>query len=152
MAIKTFENCKELHDWVGKEVAVTDWLTVTQQRIDDFAKAADDYQWIHVDPERAAKSPFGSTIAHGFLTMSLLSRFIYEATEIKSVRMGINYGMNRLRFVSPVKVNAEIRARFTLASVEDLKDGVQTIWNVVIEIKGSDKPALIAEWVTRRHE
>ena len=152
MAIKTFENCKELHDWVGKEVAVTDWLTVTQQRIDDFAKASDDYQWIHVDPERAAKSPFGSTIAHGFLTMSLLSRFIYEATEIKSVRMGINYGMNRLRFVSPVKVNAEIRARFTLASVEDLKDGVQTIWNVVIEIKGSDKPALIAEWVTRRHE
>ena len=152
MAIKTFENCKELHDWVGKEVAVTDWLTVTQQRIDDFAKAADDYQWIHVDPERAAKSPIGSTIAHGFLTMSLLSRFIYEATEIKSVRMGINYGMNRLRFVSPVKVNAEIRARFTLASVEDLKDGVQTIWNVVIEIKGSDKPALIAEWVTRRHE
>ena len=152
MAIKTFENCKELHDWVGKEVAVTDWLTVTQQRIDDFAKASDDYQWIHVDPERAVKSPFGSTIAHGFLTMSLLSRFIYEATEIKSVRMGINYGMNRLRFVSPVKVNAEIRARFTLASVEDLKDGVQTIWNVVIEIKGSDKPALIAEWVTRRHE
>ena len=152
MAIKTFENCKELHDWVGKEVAVTDWLTVTQQRIDDFAKASDDYQWIHVDPERAAKSPFGSTIAHGFLTMSLLSRFIYEATEIKSVRMGINYGMNRLRFVSPVKVNAEIRARFTLASVEDLKDGVQTIWSVVIEIKGSDKPALIAEWVTRRHE
>ena len=152
MAIKTFENCKELHDWVGKEVAVTDWLTVTQQRIDDFAKASDDYQWIHVDPERAAKSPYGSTIAHGFLTMSLLSRFIYEATEIKSVRMGINYGMNRLRFVSPVKVNAEIRARFTLASVEDLKDGVQTIWTVVIEIKGSEKPALIAEWVTRRHE
>jgi acyl dehydratase len=152
MAIKVFENCKELHDWVGKEVAVTDWLTVTQQRIDDFAKASDDYQWIHVDPERAAKSPFGSTIAHGFLTMSLLSRFIYEATEIKSVRMGINYGMNRLRFVSPVKVNSEIRARFTLASVEDLKDGVQTIWNVVIEIKGSEKPALIAEWVTRRHE
>ncbi len=152
MAIKTFENCKELHDWVGKEVAVTDWLTMTQQRIDDFAKASDDYQWIHVDPERASKSPFGSTIAHGFLTMSLLSRFIYEATEIKSVRMGINYGMNRLRFVSPVKVNAEIRARFTLASVEDLKDGVQTIWNVTVEIKGSDKPALIAEWVTRRHE
>jgi acyl dehydratase len=152
MAIKEFENCKELHDWVGKEVAVTDWLTMTQQRIDDFAEASDDYQWIHIDPERAAKSPFGATIAHGFLTMSLLSRFIYEATEIKSVRMGINYGMNRLRFVSPVKVNSDIRARFTLASVEDLKDGVQTIWNVVIEIKGSEKPALIAEWVTRRHE
>ncbi len=152
MAIKTFENCKELHDWIGKEVALTDWLTVTQARIDDFAKASDDYQWIHVDPERAAKSPFGSTIAHGFLTMSLLSRFIYEATEIKSVRMGINYGLNRLRFVSPVKVNSEIRARFVLAAVEDLKDGVQTIWNVTVEIKGSEKPALIAEWVTRRHE
>ena len=152
MAIKTFENCKEMHDWVGKEVAVTNWLTVTQQRIDDFAKASGDYQWIHVDPERAAKSPFGSTIAHGFLTMSLLSQFIYEAMEIKSVRMGINYGMNRLRFVSPVKVNSEIRARFTLASVEDLKDGVQTTWNVTVEIKGSDKPALIAEWIGRRHE
>ncbi len=152
MAIKVFENCKELHDWIGKEVAVTGWLTITQQRIDDFAKAVDDYQWIHVDPKQAAKSPFGSTIAHGFLTMSLMSRFIYEATEIKSVKMGINYGMNRLRFVSPVKVNSAIRARFTLASVEDLKDGVQTIWNVVIEIKGSEKPALIAEWVTRRHE
>lgn len=152
MAIKTFENCKELRDWIGKEVAVTDWLTVTQQRIDDFAKASDDYQWIHVDPQRAAESPFGTTIAHGFLTMSLLSRFIYEATEIKSVRMGINYGMNRLRFVSPVKVNSEIRARFVLAAVEDLKDGVQTIWNVTVEIKGSEKPALIAEWVTRRHE
>ena len=152
MALKTFENCKELHQWVGKEVAVTEWLTITQQRIDDFAKASDDYQWIHVDPERAAKSPFGATIAHGFLTMSLLSRFIYEATEIKSVRMGINYGMNRLRFVSPVKVNSEIRARFVLASVEDLKDGVQAIWNVTVEIKGSDKPALIAEWIGRRHE
>ena len=152
MAIKEFENCNELHHWVGKEVAVTTWLTVTQQRIDDFAKASDDYQWIHVDPERAAKSPFGSTIAHGFLTMTLLSRFIYEAIEIKSVKMGINYGMNRLRFVSPVKVNSEIRARFTLASVEDLKDGVQMVWNVVIEIKGSEKPALIAEWLTRRHE
>ncbi|MDQ3261242.1 MAG: MaoC family dehydratase [Pseudomonadota bacterium] len=152
MAIKEFENCNELHDWVGKEVAVTTWLTVTQQRIDDFAKASDDYQWIHVDPERAAKSPFGSTIAHGFLTMTLLSRFIYEAIEIKSVKMGINYGMNRLRFVSPVKVNSEIRARFTLASVEDLRDGVQMVWNVVVEIKGSEKPALIAEWLTRRHE
>ena len=152
MAIKVFENCKELHDWVGKEVAVTDWLTVTQQRIDDFAKASDDYQWIHVDPERAAKSPFGATIAHGFLTMSLMSRFMYEAVEISSVRMGINYGLNRLRFVSPVKVNSEIRARFVLASVEDLKDGVQAIWNVTVEIKGSDKPALIAEWIGRRHE
>ncbi len=152
MAIKTFENCKELHDWVGKEVAVTSWLTVTQERINDFAKASGDYQWIHVDPERAAKSPFGATIAHGFLTMSLLSHFIYEATEIKSVKMGINYGLNRLRFITPVKVNSDIRARFTLAAVEDLKDGVQTVWNVVVEIKGVEKPAMIAEWVTRRHE
>ena len=148
----TFGSLDELLALKGTEVVVSDWLEITQERVDRFAQATDDHQWIHVDPERAAKSPFGSTIAHGFLTMSLLSRFIYEATEIKSVRMGINYGMNRLRFVSPVKVNAEIRAHFTLASVEDLKDGVQTIWNVVIEIKGSDKPALIAEWVTRRHE
>lgn len=152
MAIKVFENCKELHNWVGKEVAVTEWLTVTQQRIDDFAKASGDYQWIHVDPERAAKSPFGATIAHGFLTMSLMSQFMYEAVEISSVRMGINYGLNRLRFVTPVKVNSDIRARFVLAAVEDLKDGVQSTWNVTIEIKGVEKPALIAEWVTRRHE
>ena len=152
MAIKTFENCKELHEWVGKEVAVTSWLTVTQERIDDFAKASGDYQWIHVDPERAAKSPFGATIAHGFLTMSLMSQFMYEAVEISSVRMGINYGLNRLRFVSPVKVNSDIRARFVLAAVEDLKDGVQSVWNVTMEIKGTEKPALIAEWITRRHE
>ncbi len=152
MAIKVFENCKELHNWVGKEVAVTEWLNVTQQRIDDFAKASGDHQWIHVDPERAAKSPFGATIAHGFLTMSLMSQFMYEAVEISSVRMGINYGLNRLRFVSPVKVNSDIRARFVLASIEDLKDGVQSTWNVTVEIKGSEKPALIAEWVTRRHE
>ena len=82
MAIKTFENCAELHQWIGKEVAVTEWLTVTQERINDFAKASDDYQWIHVDPERAAKSPFGCTIAHGFLTMSLMSRFMYEVPNL----------------------------------------------------------------------
>jgi acyl dehydratase len=152
MAIKVFENCKELHDWIGKEVAVTEWLTVTQERINDFAKASDDNQWIHVDPVRAAKSPFGATIAHGFLTMSLMSRFMYEAVEINSVKMGINYGLNRLRFVSPVKVNAEIRARFKLSAVEDLANGVQMTWNVTVEIKGSEKPALIAEWLTRRHE
>lgn len=152
MALKTFQNCKELHAWVGKEVVVSDWLTVTQERINQFADATGDHQWIHLDAERAAKSPFGSTIAHGFLTLSLMVYFINESIEITSVKMGINYGMNKVRFISPVKVNSEVRARFTLAALEDLKDGVQTTWTVTIEIKGAEKPALVAEWIMRRHE
>lgn len=141
-----------LKDWVGKEVALTDWLTVTQERIDTFAAASGDDQWIHVDRERAAReSPYGTTVAHGFLTLSLLSYLLREAVEIQGLRLGINYGLNRVRFTGPVPVGSRVRARFRLAAVDDIERGVQTTWNVSVEREGAEKPVLVAEWITRRH-
>ncbi len=146
-------NIAALKDLVGREVAVTDWIEITQARIDHFAAATDDYQWIHVDTARAAtESPFGSTIAHGFLTLSLLPHFLELAMRIEGVRMGVNYGLNRLRFTAPVPVGAKLRARFTLAKLEQIEGGVQTTWTVTVEREGSDKPACVAEWLTRRYE
>jgi len=141
-----------LKDWVGKEIAVTDWLSVSQERIDHFAAASGDDQWIHVDRERAAReSPYRTTVAHGFLTLSLLSRLLRDAVEIQGARLGINYGLNRVRFTGPVPAGSRVRARFKLAAVEDLEQGVQTTWNVTVEREGEDKPVLVAEWITRRH-
>jgi len=141
-----------LKDWVGKEVALTDWLTVTQERIDSFAAASGDDQWIHVDRARAAReSPYGTTVAHGFLTLSLLSHLLREAVEIQGLRLGINYGLNRVRFTGPVPAGSRVRARFRLAEVEDIEQGVQTTWNVSVEREGAEKPVLVAEWITRRH-
>ncbi len=141
-----------LKDWVGKEVALTDWLTVTQERIDAFAAASGDDQWIHVDRERAAReSPYGTTVAHGFLTLSLLSHLLREAVEIQGLRLGINYGLNRVRFTGPVPAGSRVRARFQLAAVDDIERGVQTTWNVSVEREGAEKPVLVAEWITRRH-
>jgi acyl dehydratase len=129
-------------------------LVVTQERIDQFAKAIDDYQWIHVDVDKAKRElPYKSTIAHGFLTMSLLSCFLYEAMEFGPARMGLNYGMNRVRFVSPVPSGSRLRARFTLKNFEEVADqGVQLTWDVAVELEGQTKPALVAEWLTRRYE
>ena len=141
-----------LKDWVGKEVAVTDWLSVGQERIDAFAAASGDDQWIHVDRDRAAReSPYGTTVAHGFLTLSLLSRLLREAVEIHGARLGINYGLNRVRFTGPVPSGSRVRARFRLAAAEDIEQGVQTTWNVTMEREGEAKPVLVAEWITRRH-
>jgi acyl dehydratase len=141
-----------LKEWVGKEVALTDWMEVTQAHIDEFADATGDHQWIHVDRERAAReSPYGTTVAHGFLTLSLLPHFFMEAVEIQGARMGINYGLNRVRFTGPVPAGSRVRARFALASAEDIDHGVQAIWNVTVEREGEDKPVLIVEWITRRH-
>src|SRR5687768_14020229 len=132
---------RDLEGRVGQEVAVSPWLEVTQERIDTFAKAVDDFQWIHVDPARAAKSPFGGTIAHGFLTLSLLSRLSEMTFSFSDRRMGINYGLNRVRFTAPVPAGARVRARFTLAKYEPLEDkGVQVTWSVTVETEGSDKP------------
>jgi acyl dehydratase len=140
-----------LKEWVGKEVAVTDWLAVTQEHIDEFADATFDDQWIHVDRERAAReSPYKTTVAHGFLTLSLLPHFFKEAVEIDGARMGINYGLNRVRFTGPVPAGGRVRARFRLASAEDIEQGVQMVWNVNVELEGADKPVLVAEWITRR--
>jgi acyl dehydratase len=142
-----------LKSWVGRDVAVTDWLTVSQERIDTFARASGDDQWIHVDRERAAReSPYGTTVAHGFLTLSLLSHLMREAIEIQGARLGINYGLNRVRFTGPVPAGSRVRARFRLAAVEDIEEGVQTTWDVKVEREGEDKPVLVAEWITRRHE
>jgi acyl dehydratase len=142
----------ELKNWVGKQLPPSDWQLITQERIDLFAEAGGDDQWIHVDPARAAKeSPFGVTIAHGFLTLSLLSRFFTDTVLIDGVTLSINYGVNKVRFTDPVLVNSKVRAHFTLASLEAFKGGVQIIWNVSMEQEGKERPCLIAEWVSRRY-
>ena len=127
----------------GREMGVSDWFTITQAQIDQFADCTHDHQFIHVDPEAAAKTPFGSTIAHGFLTLSLLSAMVYQMPPVEGVVMGVNYGMNKVRFVSPVKVGARVRGRFVLDKLEEIRPGeLQTTTTVTVEIEGQDKPAL----------
>ena len=135
---------------VGEEIAVSDWLEVTQARINQFADATGDHQWIHVDPARAAaESPFKSTIAHGFLTLSLLSTLIRESIQFTGLRMAINYGLNRVRFVSPVPAGSRIRAVITLQAVAPVADGFQVTWEVTIERERGEKPACVADWIVR---
>ena len=153
MSVIHIENVRALSEFVGREVAVSEWLEVSQERINQFAEATDDRQWIHVDPERAAReSPFKQTIAHGFLTLSLLSEMMHQAMRVEGVKMGINYGLNRVRFISPVPAGARLRGRFTLAQVEEISGGVQVAWSVTIELDGADKPACAAEWLVRYYE
>ena len=142
-------NPAHLEDYLGKEVGVSDWLTVDQERINQFAEATGDHQYIHVDPERAAQTPFGTTIAHGFLTMSLMVVMGYEAgLKLENTVMGINYGFDKLRFINPVKVNSKIRGRFKLIGAEQKKPNHYLLKHeVTVEIEGEDKPALIAEWL-----
>jgi acyl dehydratase len=143
---------RDLAGRVGQEVGVSPWLEVTQERIDTFAKAIDDFQWIHVDRERAKSSPFGGTIAHGFLTLSLLSHLAERTFSFSDRRMGVNYGLNRVRFTSPVPAGSRVRARFTLQKLEPLEgNGVQVTWSTVVEIEGAQKPALVAEWLGRHY-
>ncbi|MCC7059675.1 MAG: MaoC family dehydratase [Burkholderiaceae bacterium] len=150
--MRVFENLAELAACVGEEIAVSDWVEVTQQRIDAFADATGDRQWIHVDPQRAAKGPFGTTIAHGYLTLSMLPMFMASAIELRGVRMSVNYGLNRVRFPAPVPAGSRLRARFRVASVEDVGNGgLQIVTEVTVEREGSDKPACIAETVARRY-
>ncbi|GAB5499419.1 MAG: MaoC family dehydratase [Pseudohongiellaceae bacterium] len=140
---------EQLASWIGKEVGVSDWITVDQARINQFADATGDHQYIHVDPERAAQTPFGSTIAHGFLTMSLMVVMGYEGSlKLENAVMGINYGFDKLRFVNPVKVNSRIRGRFVLLGAEQKKPNHYLLKHeVTVEIEGESKPALIAEWL-----
>ena len=153
MPVTQIESIAALVNYAGKEVGISDWLEVSQERIDQFAEASEDRQWIHIDRERAAReSPFRTTIAHGFLTLSLLSALARLAISVGNVRMGINYGLNRVRFVSPVPAGARIRGRFTLATVEEIKGGVQSTWHVTVEREGSDKPCCVAEWLVRYYE
>ena len=141
---------RTIKDRIGEEIAVSDWLEVTQARIEQFADATGDRQWIHVDQARAAvESPFKTTIAHGFLTLSLLSPLIRESIRFTGLRMAINYGTNRVRFVSPVPSGARIRARITPSAVETVAGGFQVAWQVTIEREHGDKPACAAEWLVR---
>jgi acyl dehydratase len=139
-----------LGDRIGQEIAVSDWLEVSQARINQFADATGDHQWIHVDAARAATaSPFKTTIAHGFLTLSLMSPLIRESIEFTGLRMAINYGLNRVRFVSPMPSGARIRARITPAAVEQVSGGFQVTWHITVEREGGDKPACVADWLVR---
>jgi acyl dehydratase len=148
-----FEHLDQLSTMIGQEVGTTDWLMITQERIDLFAEAINDRQWIHVDPERARReSPYGTTVAHGFLTLSLLTFLLAQAVHLPTLRMGINYGLNRVRFPTPVPVGSRVRGRFTLLSFDELPGGAQLTWHVVVEREGSDKPCCVAEWITRRYE
>ncbi len=140
-----------LKDQVGREIAVTDWLPVTQERIASFAEATEDRQWIHIDPERARReSPYGTTIAHGFLTLSLMSRLVKEAIQLPAdVRRTINYGLNRVRFPAPVRAGEKIRARIRLQSCRDLPESVEAVFEVTIETPDAEKPCCVAEWILR---
>jgi len=145
------KNPRSLKEFVGKEVAVTPWFELTQGRIRQFAEATEDRQWIHVDQERARlESPYGTTIAHGFLTLSLSSYFIKQAVEIRhSVRLAVNYGLNRVRFPAPVRANSNIRARVALLRLNELPESVEAIYSVSIETEGAAKPSCVAECVVR---
>ena len=153
MGATQIENPAALRQHLGREVAVSPWLEVTQERINLFAEATEDRQWIHTDAERAAReSPFRQAIAHGFLTLSLLSELGRTAMSVGGVRMGINYGLNRVRFVAPVPAGARIRGRFKLAALEEIKGGAQATWEVTVEREGGDKPCCVAEWLVRYYE
>jgi acyl dehydratase len=145
------ESLQSLKEHVGREIATTGWLTVTQERILKFAEATGDRQWIHVDPERAQReSPYGAAIAHGFLTLSLMSQFMREAIQLPSgVRQTINYGLNRVRFPAPVRAGEKIRARIRLQSCRDLSESVEAVFAITIEAEGAEKPCCVAEWILR---
>lgn len=144
------ENVEALKSLAGHEFPVTDWLTVTQERIRQFAETTEDRQWIHVDAERARReSPYGATIAHGFLTLSLLSYFVKQAIEVSGVRMGVNYGLNRVRFPSAVRAGSRIRAHVKLERLKEAEDSVEVTLGILIEAEGAEKPCCVAEWVVR---
>ena len=147
--MKKFSDLDELIAARGEQLGPTEWLEVTQDRVNLFADATDDHQWIHVDPERAADGPFGGTIAHGLLTLSLLPRFMHELYTVGNIAMAINYGYNKVRFITPVKVGARIRARAELTKVDQLDGAVQSTMTTTVEIDGSEKPAAVAESIVR---
>ena len=148
-----FEDVDDVRRQVGKEVCLSDWVTVDQERINQFARATGDFQWIHVDVDRARSSAYGSTIAHGFLTLSLLGGFYeeYLSYSFPFCDVGINYGLNKVRFTNPVRANSKVRGRFVLAKLEAVDGGLQLTHNVSIEIEGEEKPALVAESIVRRY-
>lgn len=143
----------QLKGSAGQEIGSTEWVTIAQADISAFAEATGDRQWIHLDPERARReSPYGATIAHGFLTLSSLSRLLREAVQINGVRMAVNYGLNRVRFPAPVVAGSKVRAHFMLASVKEVAGGTEAIYSVVIDGENSEKPVCVAEWIIRYYQ
>ncbi|TFW09341.1 MaoC family dehydratase [Oxalobacteraceae bacterium OM1] len=150
--MRVIASVEELKGLLGQEVAVSDWHEISQERINLFAEATGDHQWIHIDPERSKReSPYKTTIAHGFLTLSLLPMLMESVIDMPWAKMGVNYGLNKVRFPAPVPVGSKVRARAALAEVEDLPGGVQLVWRVTIERDGGDKPVCVAESVSRRY-
>jgi acyl dehydratase len=148
------ESYEALNEFVGKELAVSDWILMTQERINCFAEASEDRQWIHIDRDRAKKeSPYGTTIAHGFLTLSLIGHLMHESIHIrKGPRLAVNYGLNRLRFPAPVREGSRIRGRFSLLAFKDLGDSFEAIFACTVECEGSEKPCCVAEWIVRYYK
>jgi acyl dehydratase len=151
MPPRVIEDLEDLKSFAGREIGMTDWFVVTQERIQQFAEATEDQQWIHVDRERAKReSPYHTTIAHGFLTLSLLSFLMKQAIQIKGgVRMAVNYGLNRVRFPSPVRADSKIRGRFTLLTLKEVSNAFEAVFSVTVESEGAEKPCCAAEWVVR---
>ncbi|MEV0292403.1 MaoC family dehydratase [Nocardia sp. NPDC050710] len=147
--MREFPDFDALRAAVGTEIGTSDWITIDQQRVDGFAAATDDHQWIHVDTERAARGPYGRTIAHGFLTLSLLVPITQRVMTVRSARMGINYGLNKVRFIAPVPVGSRIRGTVTLTSISDVPGGVQAERTVIVELEGAERPACVAENLVR---
>jgi acyl dehydratase len=152
MSKTKFQSVDELRAKIGQEIAVGDWTLVTQEQINLFADATGDHQWIHLDQKRAqAESPYGTTIAHGFLTLSLLPRLMADTLELPKAKMSVNYGLNRVRFAAPVPAGKKVRPRISLLGIEDVSGGLQMNWKVTIEVEGSEKPACIAETIARHY-
>ena len=148
--MKTFETLQDLADCVGQEVASSDWVEITQEHINQFAQATGDHQWIHVDLERASQGPFGAPIAHGFLTLSLIPQFFDSALKITQARMGVNYGLNKVRFTAPVPVGSRLRGCLKLLACHPIDNaGLQVTWEITVEREGADKPVCIAESLVR---
>ena len=148
---KTNIRLRELESRVGEEVGLSPWVEMPQERIDLFARATEDFQWIHVDRDRARASPYGGTIAHGYLTLSMLPKLAESTFEFSDRKMGVNYGLNKVRFTAPVPAGAKIRGRFKLAGFEKLEGGVQVTWAVTVEREGGDKPVMVAEAIGRHY-
>lgn len=152
LGMKTFETLADLAACVGQEVAVSDWVVITQEQVNRFAEATGDHQWIHVDVKKAQAGPFGAPIAHGFLTLSLLPVFFESSFTVRQSGMGVNYGLNKVRFTAPVPVGSRLRGRMTLLSAEPIgHDGLQMSWQVLVEREGADKPVCVAESLVRRY-
>lgn len=150
--MKTFETLADMAACVGTEVAVSDWVVISQKQVNQFADATGDHQWIHVDPEKAASGPFGGPIAHGFMTLSLLPQFFETAFQITESRMGVNYGLNKVRFMAPVPVGSRLRARMKLLAAQAIDNGgLQMTWEVTVEREGAVKPVCVAESLVRRY-